>query len=126
MVRVEAADEVEVVSYEHKQKGPLEVARSIHAKDEHDDEELEEEGRLQNAVVAEEADCVVVLVHVLEVSHDVLGCRVDSKSFLKAVIHQWEVGQQKILLRRQVSVNAIGLEVPFRRFKVHELGVELA
>lgn len=108
---VQAVDRVEVVGDEEHDEHPFELARHLHAEDQHEDDQLRKQQRLQDRVVAQEANCIVVLVEIGQASLNLLSSRVDADPFLEAVVHQRQPRHEKVLLWTHIRVNFVCLVV---------------
>ena len=87
MLIVETVHRVEVVRDEENDQDPFEASGCLHAEDDHEDDELGEKQRLQDGVIAKQADRIIVLVQVGQVGLDLLSGRVDPHALLEAMIH---------------------------------------
>ena len=64
MLIVQTVDSVEVVCDEKNYQDPFEASGRLYAEDYHEDDELGEKQRLQDRVVAKQADRIIVLIQV--------------------------------------------------------------
>ena len=64
MFIVETVDRVEVIRDEKNYQDPFEASGRLHAEDDHEDDELGEKQRLQDGVIAKQADRIIVLIQV--------------------------------------------------------------
>ena len=107
MVVVKAVHCVEIVADQEDDACPFEATWSLQPEDDHEHTKFHQEHRLKDHVVAEKADRVIVFIQIRQICFDLLGRRVYTNSFLEAMIHQWQPGHEKVLLRAHIRVNAI-------------------
>ena len=62
MFIIETVDCVEVVRDEKDDQDPFKASGRLHTEDDHEDDELGEKQRLQDGVIAKQADRIIVLV----------------------------------------------------------------
>ena len=62
MIVVKAVHCVEIVADQEDDAGPLEATWSLQAKDDHEYAQFHQEHWLKDHVIAEKADCVIVLI----------------------------------------------------------------
>jgi len=112
MLHIKPINSIEVVCDKKHHVDPLKVTRRVHAKYDHEANQLHQQCWLQDDIIAKQSDSVVVLIQIRQSCFDLLRCRVDADSLLETMVHQRQSGHEEVLLRREIRLDLSSLVMP--------------